>query len=185
MRSADVPDAVLVEAAMRNGGVLTLPRLGEAGMSRHTITKAVADGRLRRLRHNAYIPKRIWDTATGDARRMHMLETAAALASMYSADAVVSHDSAAVLQGMSVLDRPSEVMITRPPGKPGTSADGIKVRSAALPANHVCRVFGVPVTSPARTVIDVSRSHDFPAGLVVTDSALIDCGFVRSTCGRW
>jgi hypothetical protein len=46
------------------------------------------------------------------------------------------------------------------------------VKSATLPVGHVTERNGVPLTTVARTVIDIARMSDFPSGVVTADSAL-------------
>jgi hypothetical protein len=46
------------------------------------------------------------------------------------------------------------------------------VKSAALPVDHLTERNGVPVTTIARTVIDIARTSALPGGVVTADSAL-------------
>jgi predicted transcriptional regulator of viral defense system len=102
-----------------------------------------------------------------------LLSAAAATAALGPA-AVVSHQTAALLHGLSLLGPPpAELSITRPPASGSRSGrPGIRVHCAALPAEHVGGRLAVPVTTVPRTVIDLARVLDFRAGLVVADSAL-------------
>lgn len=84
--------------------------------------------------------------------------------------------------------------VSRPLGAPGsrTARPGIRVHTAALPAGHVTVRNSVPVTSVARTVIDLARTTAFWSGVVVADSALhssrtskAEFQAVISACGRW
>jgi very-short-patch-repair endonuclease len=43
---------------------------------------------------------------------------------------------------------------------------------ARVPPDHVCHVFGLPITTVARTVVDLARATAFREGLVTADSAL-------------
>jgi Protein of unknown function (DUF559) len=61
-----------------------------------------------------------------------------------------------------------------PGGGSRKSWPGVRVHEAALPASHVGQCAGVPVTSAARTVLDLARVSPFRAGVVVADSALRD-----------
>ena len=49
---------------------------------------------------------------------------------------------------------------------------GVLVRQAASPARQVSAAYGVPVTTPARTVVDLARTLPFVQGVVVADAAL-------------
>jgi hypothetical protein len=103
-----------------------------------------------------------------------LLLSAAAAAAALGPAAVVSHQTAAQLHGLSLLGPPPAALsVTRPPGVGSRSGrPGVCVRCAALPIEHVGGRLAVPVTTVARTVIDLARLLDFRAGVVVADSAL-------------
>ena len=88
-------------------------------------------------------------------------------------DAVVSHQSAAYLQKIALIGRPDgAIHLTRPPGAGWRGATGIRLHSAAMPPPHVTSYLGMPLTTAARTVVDLSRTLPFRAGVVAADSAL-------------
>jgi tellurite resistance protein len=122
-----------------------------------------------------------------------LLSAAAAVAAL-GPSAVVSHETAAQLHGLSLLGPPPAVLtITRPPGVGSrTGKPGVRVHCAALPAEHVGGRLAVPITTVPRTVIDLARVFDLPAGLVVADSALRqkltsprELTAVIAACPRW
>jgi hypothetical protein len=85
-----------------------------------------------------------------------------------------------------------QVTLTKPPGRNRSSRAGAKIHSAQLPASHVTIKYGVPVTTAARTVIDLARKLDFRAGVVTADSALhqklvtpAELQEVIAACQRW
>ncbi len=88
--------------------------------------------------------------------------------------AVASHQTAAYIHGVDLLRAPgSTVAVTRPPDSTGRSArPGVHLHVARLPASHVSQRFGLPITTVARTVIDLARTLSFREGVVVADSAL-------------
>jgi hypothetical protein len=49
---------------------------------------------------------------------------------------------------------------------------GVRVHLAELPATHLTAVKGVPITSVARTVVDLARVGSFAEGVVAADSGL-------------
>jgi hypothetical protein len=123
-----------------------------------------------------------------------LLLSAAATAAALGPTAAVSHETAALIHGLSMLGPPPAVLtITRPPGVGSRSGKpGVRIHSAALPAEHVGGLFAVPVTTVPRTVIDLARMLDFRAGLVVADSALQqkltsrkELRAVIAACPRW
>ncbi len=97
----------------------------------------------------------------------------AAAAAATGPDAVVSHQSAAMLHRIDLLGPTYPlVALTRPPQRGWRSRPGIRLHAAALPAGHVTSEVGMLLTTPARTVIDLARSLGFRAGVVAADSAL-------------
>ena len=123
-----------------------------------------------------------------------LLLSAAAAAAALGPAAVVSHETAALLHGLSLLGPPpEELTITRPPGVGSRSGKaGVRIHCAALPAEHVGGRLGVPVATVARTVIDLARVLEFRAGVVVADSALQqkltskkELARVVGACERW
>jgi hypothetical protein len=90
-------------------------------------------------------------------------------------DAVASHATAASLWGLPTLGRPAAgVHLTRARRKQGTLRDypGVVLHHATLPAGHVTIHCGIPVTTPARTVVDIGRALSFRAAVATADAAL-------------
>jgi hypothetical protein len=63
---------------------------------------------------------------------------------------------------------------------------------ADLPEEHVTRLYGLPVTTAGRTVVDIARTTPFMEGVVVADSALherhtskTDLRRVLASCAHW
>jgi hypothetical protein len=126
---------------------------------------------------------------------MHALRVAATLLPA-RALASASHESAAILHGLDLLERPQEslVTLTRPPYVRGSRASGndLKVHAATLSPGHVTKQYGLPVTSVARTVVDLARALPFQHGVVVADSALharktspYELDRVLAACSTW
>jgi len=86
--------------------------------------------------------------------------------------AVVSHQSAAVIHGIDLVIKPRDVSITGRPagGRKGTA--GVHLYTTPLPPEHVTRKLGLPITTAARTVIDLARTMTFTDGVVAADSAI-------------
>jgi hypothetical protein len=89
---------------------------------------------------------------------------------------VPSHQTAALIHGLDLLEQPADgvVHLTMPrdtrSGEQGSA--GIVRHPAALPDEHVVTVYGGKVTSVARTVADLARSVGFMEAVVIADSAL-------------
>jgi hypothetical protein len=145
-----------------------------SGLSRYELARLIDTGDLVRVRYGTYAKASVVAAAAADPVLAHALDVAGAIARQPLA--VASHQSAATLRGLDLLNRSSAgaVCVTVPPGARAGSyrqADVIR-HSAALPDTHVTSVCGVPTTTAARTVVDIARSGAFMAGVVTADSAL-------------
>jgi very-short-patch-repair endonuclease len=90
---------------------------------------------------------------------------------------VISHESAAVLLGVRVLEVPSQPLLTSSADCRGGQRNGVLIRRARIDAP--ARWYGMALTSAARTVVDIARV-DRDAGLVTADDALAE-GLVTRT----
>lgn len=145
-----IDDAILA-LAIGQHGVVTRRQLVDAGLTRGMVGSRLATGRLRLLHRGVYLLGNLkGPLEPGRAREM-----AAVLAC--GPDAVVSHRSAAGLWGvLPQPDPPAPVEVTVP-ARSGNRRPGIRARrSADLPAHEITRLDGVPVTTPARTLRDLS-----------------------------
>ncbi len=112
-------------------------------------------------------------------------------------DLVASHESAAYLHGIDLLlptgAAVPRITLTRRPKECGYSQiAGALIRFAMLPDSHVTSVLGVPVTTVARTVMDIARTTGFMEGVVAADSALhshavikVEFAVVLEDCAQW
>ncbi|RKS67914.1 transcriptional regulator with AbiEi antitoxin domain of type IV toxin-antitoxin system [Motilibacter peucedani] len=141
-----------------------------AGVSRDEITRLVRTRQWVRLRHGVYVDRATFDSMSGQAQR-HRLFVQGHLLKL-GPGAVASHRSAALLSGMSLLEGPSDVEVTRTTSTTRVRA-GLRVLDAPLPAHHVATdAQGVAITAPARTVVDLARYLPFREAVVAADSAL-------------
>ncbi len=181
--------------AVRISGVTTAAGLRAAGLSRGQIERLARRGTLRLLRTGVYVPAALVESVAGDPATAHLLQVAAAIAAA-SSYAVGSHRSAAIVHGLSLIGQPraDRVELTRPPDGRGSKSrrPGIRLHMAALPAADVTTRRGVPVTSVARTVIDLGRTAPFAEAVAVADSALRgklvtpgELETVLARCARW
>jgi predicted transcriptional regulator of viral defense system len=165
-------DAAELRRALQSAGVLTRADLLAAGVERTRIDTALRNGRLVRLSRGVYARADAAKQARSKAGGEHQLRVAGALAAA-NADVVVSHQSAARLQGIGLLDQGArEVTMTGSVDRGWHSRSGTHRYAIAVPPDHVTTAFGLPVTTPARTVVDLARTADFRAGVVAADSAL-------------
>jgi hypothetical protein len=117
-------------------------------------------GRLVRVRRGMY------------AQPREDIEVAAATVRL---DAAASHNTAAAAWGIPTLGRPDpRLHLTRPRRHQGTLRDypGVVLHHAALPVDQIAIHNGAPITTPARTVVDLARSQPFRAAVVAADAAL-------------
>ena len=131
------------------------------GWTDAAVSRAVAAGRLVRLRRGQF------------CRPGPVAEQALAVAAARArAGSVISHGSAALLHGLPVLGRRSHLPeITVPPNGTG-SAHAAHLHRATLAPDEVVLVGGAPVTSVARTVIDLARAGSTACGVAAIDAAL-------------
>ena len=164
-----------------------------AGVSERHFQSLVRRGVLVRMHHGVYVTAAGLEASKRNSQREHALLVAAAR-SATSLDAVASHESAALIQGIQLLKKPKSVTLTRPAGthKGRSARNGITLHAADLPSGHVTTRYKVPVTTGARTVADLARTSSFMAGVVAADSALRrhkttkpELAGVLADCVRW
>lgn len=160
---------------LRDVDVGTVQQWAEAGTSLGRLRTKVRHGELVRRRHGVYVTAAAIAAAGDDPARRHALDVRAVLASLPGTGAVASHESAAILHELPVLQAPPEgsvSLIRLPAEHQGRSAAGVRYYSARLPAAHATRRHGVRVTTAARTVIDLARTRPFMDGVVAADAAI-------------
>lgn len=148
-----------------------------AGLTTSQFRACVKAGDLVRLRRGVYATAGFAGQAGKNEVLEHFVQVSAAIQAQYKdrAEVAASHQSAAILHQISLLEAPEQgtVWLTRPPGRyRGDLLRGIRLHSAALPPGHVATLRGTRVTSPARTVLDLARSLPYTGGVVASDSAL-------------
>jgi predicted transcriptional regulator of viral defense system len=134
----------LADLAEAQHGVVSFRQLRELRFSKGHISRAYEAGRLRRIHRGVY--------AVGHARLSEHGKCYAAILAC-GAGAVLSHHSAAWLWGF--LPRcPEEAAVTTPTR--GHRRRGIWIHRAAALADRDCTSYeGIPVTSAARTLLDL------------------------------
>jgi very-short-patch-repair endonuclease len=155
--------------------VLTRDQAVTAGWSTREVAALVRSGRWRTLRRGTYLtgPELPEDPQAAHA----VLVLAAVLAS--GVPAVGSHRSAAFLHGLPLLGPvPAEPVLTRIRTAGQARPDGRRSAGlvAQVPPWHRAQVVGAPVTSLARTALDLARSTSEVEAVVVLDAALRSVG---------
>ena len=157
-------DAVMAELATRQHGVVRRDQLLRAGVASHRIEHRVASGRLHVEHRGVY---RVGPIATPRSR-----EVAAILAcggSGSDATAVISHRSAGTMSGQ-IPHAPASVELIVPRWS-GRRRAGLCVHRMPLAADEITRIEGIPVTTPARTLLDLAAvlpRRDLERALAVT-----------------
>jgi very-short-patch-repair endonuclease len=134
--------------AARQEGLITAGQLEASGLSSGQVERWVRGGRLHPVFRTVFA---LGHPNLGPRARMR----AAALA---CPGAVISHRSAAALLGLREIA--PEVVDVIPTSEHGRKVDGIKAHRVPYPARHeVRRVYGIPCTSVARTVVDLAGTY--------------------------
>jgi very-short-patch-repair endonuclease len=137
-------DRAGVKLAARQHGVVTGEQLAAAGLTRHGIATRVKQGRLKRLHRGVYLVASLPAPLTP--------QMAAVLAC--GATAVLSHHAAATLWGMRP-PREGDIDVTVRQGQ-ARHRQGIRVHRTHLDRSDTTRHHGIPITTPARTLLDLA-----------------------------
>jgi hypothetical protein len=134
----------IIEQARRNGGSITTGEAQALGASRQWLARRVEDGWLERIAPSTFfLPGADSEWRATLAAACHRL------------GAVVSHESAAQLHGLPGLRR--GLLIVSVPVRRSNRFPGVEVRQKTdLSAVHLTEHDGLPVTTPARTIMDLA-----------------------------
>lgn len=152
-------------------GVVVLRReLIADGHTDAHIRRLLKRGELHRVRHGCYVSGDLWRSL--DAANRHRVLVRAVMRTAHPS-AVVSHSSSAVEHGADTYDIDLGVVhITRLDGRIGRREAGVVQHRGRLDATHVETVNGLPVTTPARSAIEVISLVNAESALVTVDSLL-------------
>jgi predicted transcriptional regulator of viral defense system len=151
--------------------LIATAQLRARGWTPQQIKTSAGRGALVRIARGIYMRGDLARALAAKPDGEHVLRAAAA-AVRAGPDAVVSHRSAAVIHGIDLLGRHVDVTITGPVTLGRKGSVGVHSYTTPLPAEHVTRIYGLPVTTVARTVIDLARTLGFVDGVVAADSAI-------------
>lgn len=133
----------IAHLASSQHGLVTRTQLWELGLSHSTIDRRLESGRLDTVYPEVYL--------IGGSARNRVQEMLGAVLSM-GRGAALSHLSAAAMWGM--LSEPRQIHLATP--RPRWKERPFVVhRSTDLGPHYVTEVEGIPVTTPARTVVDL------------------------------
>jgi very-short-patch-repair endonuclease len=155
--------------ACRQGFVLTPRQAVATGLDKNQVRRLVRTGTWTSVRRNALsvLPSGEGDDLVHGRRP----EIAAAAVALLRPDTSISHECAALARGLDVYRPPRfATLTTRLREHAFRSADTV-VRAADLHDVDVGHWFGAPITTCARTVVDLAR-QSAASGIVVADCAL-------------
>jgi very-short-patch-repair endonuclease len=139
-------DQLVLGLARRQHGVVQWAQLARRGMSARWVDHRVARGWLRRLHRGVYL--------VGPLEGPYSRFMAATLAA--GPGALVSHYAAAVLDGLRPPgDGPIDVTVS---GRKARSRPGLRIHRAHVDPADATRRHGIPVTTPARTLLDLAAT---------------------------
>lgn len=140
-------DATIRELAARQHGVVAREQLVRAGVPDHKIEYRLKTGRLQRLYRAVY---RVGPVAGAREREM-----AAVLAC--GETAVLSHDSAAATWELAPAQGDGAAVHVSVQGGCRAPGRGVRVhRVGPLATDEITRLDGIPITTPARTLLDLA-----------------------------
>ncbi|MGN0099898.1 MAG: type IV toxin-antitoxin system AbiEi family antitoxin domain-containing protein [Dietzia sp.] len=152
--------------------IISAQELLARGYSRRAREHAERAGQLYRVRHGVYALASELPTGPDQAEAMLEMRSRAAAGSI-SPGTALSHTSALVLHGLPVHDLDTR-RVTTTRHRPGSGSR--RGRSSICHnldlAGAVTEVDGIPVTFPARTIVDVARSSPFTGAVCAADEAL-------------
>jgi very-short-patch-repair endonuclease/predicted transcriptional regulator of viral defense system len=138
--------------AARQYGVVSRGQLLAEGFSAEAIDRRVRSGRWRALHRGVYL---IGPLLVPGARTM-----AAVLACQ--SEAYASHHTAALLHRLPLRAKPRTIHVTVIGRNPG-SRQGITLhRVASMAADEITEINNIPVTTPARAILDLAATLDTP-----------------------
>jgi predicted transcriptional regulator of viral defense system len=144
------------------GGVVTYEQALAAGVSSRQLRPG---GRLLRVRQGVYAERSRVEAA--DKHTQTILHIAAARITT-DVDLVAAGRTAALAHRLPILGTPRGVdLVERKDLRPRHHGS-----STTIGSHDVVQVMGAPVTSLARTAVDVARRHGFAAGVVTADAVL-------------
>lgn len=161
----------LAEVAASQGGVFTRAQAMDAGYRAPELRALTGvGGAWVVVRRGVYAEREAWDQL--DRFTGQQLARARAAHLAIGVEHVMSHDSAAHAWGLPVvLARRPLVHITRPGVWGSRTEHGVK-HHLAMNAPEVGVAAGLPVTSLARTAMDLAREHGLECGAAAADRAM-------------
>ncbi len=173
-----------VRGSLDHSGCVRIPRpvslpsrplgrqaLLDSGVTPRMLRTQLAAGRLITVRHGVYLSADHWPE---DVARQHILRARAE--TVIHPDAVISHQSAALIWNLPTPgfgawhDLPPAITLP-PAGHRSRAGAAVHRRSSFASGEMQEDDEGYPVTSPARTAVDLALDQELPGALVLLDAA--------------
>jgi very-short-patch-repair endonuclease len=161
VRAGEAEPRVMALAG-RQHGIVSWPQLARAGVSARWVDHRVARGWLRRVHRGVYIVGPL------ESERSRLMAATLAVGPR----ALVSHYPAAVLWDLRPA-RDGSIDVTVP--RKIRSRPGIRIHNATVHPQDISRRHGIPVTSAARTMLDLAATEP----TAELDGALNEAGLQR------
>jgi predicted transcriptional regulator of viral defense system len=150
----------------------TTDQLRAGGKSSGQIATLIRNGLFVPIGRGIYVSRAVAKEFATVPHGDHVLRAATDVARNRPACAV-SHESAALLHNIDLIgNQVTEVTITTGNGARRGHRHSVHTYSNDMPDSHITRKFGLPVTTAARTVVDLARTLPYAQGVVAADSAL-------------
>ncbi len=156
-------------AAIEQHGLITTAGALRFGITHRDLVRAVALGKLVRIRRGAYVSMPRW-TEVGDRER-HLLRIRAALAASEQ-QITLGWESAAAVWDVPLDSFPAHVVVIDRWRGGGRSEPGVRRTARGASSAEVVDVDGYSCTGLVRTILDVVSTMDFPAAVALIDWAI-------------
>ena len=169
MQQAHRHPVVLAVMASQHG-VVTRAQALAAGLGADDLRRLVRSGQWRAVRQGHYVARELWEDLDPYVGRPQ-LEARVAWMGLRK-DYALSHDSAAVFQGIATLSQPAPLIHVTRLGPPrARTRHGIKRHQSRVVGPHLVHLDGLVLLDRARTAVDIAREHGLEPGVVAIDSA--------------
>ncbi len=162
----------LAALAATQSGLITRRQAIRAGYTERELrTSTAVHGPWVAVRRGVYADRSLWEGLDERDGRWRLRDRAAQLT--MSSEHVLSHDSAARSLELPFLrPRVALVHVTRPGVGGSRTEHGVKHHLSRLVPPRQVAADRLPVTSLARTALDLAREHGFETGVTACDAAL-------------
>jgi very-short-patch-repair endonuclease len=178
LSARNVDEIIDLWAAAQHGVVARWQLLAD-GVTEHAIEHRIRSGRLRPIHRGVY--------GVGRLRGPHAAEMAAVVAG--GRGALLSYRSAAALWKQlpaGPADAPVEVST---PGRNVLTRPGLRIhRTGPIPADEATSLHGIPITTPARTLLDLAMvlsAHDLERALARALRGGVEEGQILTLLARY